>query len=65
MRFELLGAQLHQLAGLGFGRALRDAAQDLLHHVDLHVAEEQLLLGFLREHLGVVEGDVARQRRPC
>src|SRR5688572_21313506 len=34
---------------------------DELHHVALHVAEQQLLLGFLGEHLGVVEGHVARE----
>src|SRR5207302_1606397 len=33
----------------------------LLHHVGLHVAIQQLLLGFLGQHLRVVEGHVTRQ----
>src|SRR5206468_3866799 len=39
----------------------RDAAHDELRHVGLHVAVEELLLGFLGEYLGVVEGHVARE----
>src|SRR6266850_2252655 len=38
-----------------------EAPHDLLHHVGLHVAEQQLLLGFLRQHLRVVEAHIARQ----
>src|SRR6185503_9354791 len=34
---------------------------DLLHHVALHVAVEELLLRFLRQHVGVVVGYVARE----
>src|SRR5439155_2916200 len=38
-----------------------EPAHHLLHHVALHVAEEQLLLRFLRQDLGVVVGHVARE----
>src|SRR5436190_12852617 len=37
------------------------APHQLLDHVELHVAIEPLLLGLLRQHVGVVEGNVARQ----
>src|SRR6266700_1128211 len=47
---------------LGLGRLRRDqAAQDLLHHVALHVAVEERLFGLLGEHLRVAIGHVARE----
>ena len=39
----------------------REAAQNLLHYVALHVAVQQCVLGFLGEHLRGIESDVA----PC
>src|SRR5438105_7224153 len=61
MAVQLLGTQLHLLhARLRLLRRAQ-APHDLLHHVGLHVAEQQLLLGFLRQHLRVVEGHVARE----
>src|SRR5439155_6493383 len=37
------------------------APHDLLHHVPLHVPEEQRFLGLLRKHLRVAKGHVARE----
>src|SRR5690606_40340121 len=50
-------ALLHPGNGLARGG---DAPHDLLHHVGLHVAVEELLLVLLGEQLGVVERHVAR-----
>src|SRR6266568_14223 len=53
---------VRRLLGLGRHRLRRDqAAQDLLHHVALHVAVEERLFGLLGEHLRVAIGHVARE----
>ena len=58
---EAAAALIASTVQRGSGPDRLDAAQDLVHGIALHVAEQQLRLGFLRQHLRVVVGEVPPQ----